>query len=481
MKRPLRSIDHHGRLTEGFAAIRYELGVPDGFSAEVEQAARDATTSALPAGTGHSRAGVDPVDLTAVAFVTIDPPTSTDLDQAVFINAHRRGFSVLYAIADPSSFVGPGGPIDQEAHARGLTRYSPDMRTPLYPTSISEGAASLLAGATRPANVWTLELDSHGALLEASVQRAMVRSVEKLSYAEAQRRIDSGDGSPTLMALRDVGELRLDIERERGGVSLSLPAQAVADVDGHYELVYDESLPVENWNAQISLLTGMAAAQLMVEAKIGLLRTLPDPDEHTLDEIRLSALSLGIPWPESMNYADRVRDLRPDSPRHVALLTSAVRALRGADYVAFDGVVPDDRRHWAIASEYAHVTAPLRRLCDRYTNEIALAICNGQRPPEWVLAELHELPATMGRARRAESQLDRAMVDFVEAALLIDRVGESFAATVTANRRDGRSAIQIADPAITAVVKGTATPGTVVNVELVSANLEQRTVEFRFH
>jgi exoribonuclease R len=87
----------------------------------------------------------------------------------------------------------------------------------------------------------------------------------------------------------------------------------------------------------------------------------------------------------------------------------------------------------------------------------------------------------MGRARRAESQLDRAMVDFVEAALLIDRVGESFAATVTANRRDGRSAIQIADPAITAVVKGTATPGTVVNVELVSANLEQRTVEFRFH
>ena len=149
--------------------------------------------------------------------------------------------------------------------------------------------------------------------------------------------------------------------------------------------------------------------------------------------------------------------------------------------MAFDGVVPDDRRHWAIASEYAHVTAPLRRLCDRYTNEIALAICNGQRPPEWVLAELHELPATMGRARRAESQLDRAMVDFVEAALLIDRVGESFAATVTANRRDGRSAIQIADPAITAVVKGTATPGTVVNVELVSANLEQRTVEFRFH
>ena len=55
------------------------------------------------------------------------------------------------------------------------------------------------------------------------------------------------------------------------------------------------------------------------------------------------------------------------------------RAGDGASYVPFrDGAVP---WHAAMAATYAHATAPLRRLADRYVVRAALAIANGQRVP----------------------------------------------------------------------------------------------------
>lgn len=60
---------------------------------------------------------------------------------------------------------------------------------------------------------------------------------------------------------------------------MSLPgAEQEVHTDGEtYELVMREPLPVEGWNAQISLLTGRAAARLMLDGGIGILRTMPEP------------------------------------------------------------------------------------------------------------------------------------------------------------------------------------------------------------
>ncbi len=476
MKTPAPRLPARSELERGFAEIRADLDIEVGFTAEVEARAAEV---ALEPPTSHARAGAAPVDRTDLELVTIDPPTSTDLDQAVHIEALDDGYLVSYAIADPSTFVAPGDPVDLAAHRRGVTYYSPDTRASLYPAAIGEGVASLLPDVDRPAFLWSMRLDPAGYLMDASVIRAVVRSRAKLSYATAQEHIDAGTGGTTLALLRTVGELRLEREASRGGVSLNLPSQEVEVEDGHYVLRHDDSLRVEDWNAQISLLTGMAAADLMIAARIGVLRTLPDPDPGTLQQIRRAARALGIEWPDDVTYAERIRDIRPDQPRHIALLTAAVRALRGADYVAFDGEVPDERTHWAIAAEYAHVTAPLRRLGDRYTNEIAVAICAGERPPDWVLAELDELPETLRESRRRESRLDRAVVDRVEAVLLAHRVGERFQATVTARRGDRPAPIQIDDPAIAAVVRTSADPGDVIEVELTRVDVEASRLEFR--
>ena len=72
---------------------------------------------------------------------------------------------------------------------------------------------------------------------------------------------------------------------------------------------YEQSLPIEKWNAQISLMTGMAAAQLMIEAGIGLLRTMPAPRRADIAKLRHIASALDIEWPTAMSYPDRIRTL----------------------------------------------------------------------------------------------------------------------------------------------------------------------------
>ena len=80
----------------------------------------------------------------------------------------------------------PGSLLEQEAWKRGTTVYCPDVKAPLYPTSLSEGAASLLPDQTRPAIVFTVGLDGEGERTSARVDRAVVRSTAKLAYGSAE-------------------------------------------------------------------------------------------------------------------------------------------------------------------------------------------------------------------------------------------------------------------------------------------------------
>ena len=459
-------------FAEGLAAIRSELDVPGSFPVAVEAAAE--TAAARGPGAPSPR-----VDRRAVELVTVDPPGSRDLDQAYGAERRGSGYRVHYAIADVAAFVAVGGALDGESRARGVTLYLPDGRAPLYPPVLGEGAASLLPGEDRPAVLWTLDLDQRGVLVDVAVERAVVRSRRQLDYRSVQAAVDDGSAAPALQLLREVGLLREEQERARGGVSLNLPSQAVEhEPDGTFALRYDGPLPAEGWNEQISLLTGMAAADLMLGAGVGLLRTLPPAGAEVFTSLRQSARALGVDWPGDRPYPDFVRGLDPHVPAQAALMTQSARVLRGASYAAFDGPPPDQPLHAAIAAPYAHVTAPLRRLADRFANEIVLAVHAGERPPAWVLDALPTLPEAMDGAHHHQRSLERAVIDFVEAAVLAPRVGEEFAAMVTAAGR-GRATVQVRDPAVLASVDDAGlTPGTEVRLRLDAADLVARTVTF---
>ena len=462
-------------ICEGLQALRTELDVPAAFTPEViaEAEASAAAGPQIPPGS----AATTVADFTDLALVTIDPPDSMDLDQAVHVAKTDDGWRVHYAIADVAAWVAPGGAIDLESQARGFTMYFPDSRSPLHPQAISEDAASLLPDLDRQSLLWTIDLDETGEIINANLERALVRSRAKLSYAAAAQLIEDGD--EMLLALRSVGLLREALEVERDAVSLRLASQEVFATDTGFALRYDESLPIEGWNAQVSLLTGIAAAQIMMDGKVGLLRTLPPPQNRTIRELRQVAKGLDVEWPKSMSYPAMVRSLSPSDPMDAAMISQSARGLRGAGYEAFDGELPEMTQHSAISADYAHVTAPLRRLGDRYANECVLAVLAGVRPPDWVLETLPELPKLLGAARNREGSADRAVFDLVEAALLVDRVQDTFHGLVTSvDEKKNRVRVQLRDPAVVAYADGHTELGTEVLVRLNSVDVQGRKVDF---
>lgn len=447
-------------LRDGFDAIRREAGVPESFPPEVQAEAAEA--AARDAATGER------VDLD---FVTIDPPGSRDLDQALHIERRAGGYRVHYAIADPAAFVSPGGALDGDTRARGTTVYAPDEKVPLHPPVLSEGAASLLPGEWRPAVLWTLDLDAGGELASTEVRRAQVRSTAQHTYEDVPPELEP--------LLREVGELRLALERARGGVRLNVPEQEVVRDGDAWAVRYRVPAPAEDHNAQISLLTGMAAAQLMLDAGIGILRTQPPPEQKSLERLRRQAAALGVDWPAGRSYPEFVRSLDPAQPRHAALMHEAAGVGHGAGYTAFDGEPPsaaEATMHFAIAAPYAHATAPLRRMQDRFVSECCLAAHEGRPVPDWVRAALPSLPDAMTAADRRAHAVERGVVDLVEAAVLSGREGETFDAVAI---DDGL--ITLRDPAVRAKIDaGDAgpEPGSEVTVRLDRADPASRTVTF---
>ena len=450
-------------LKPTFEAIRARHGVAENYpDAVISEAQAVATVQGELAHVTGARA-----DRTDLNLVTIDPEGSLDLDQAIAVEAQSDGWLVHYAIADVAAHVAPGGAIDRDTWTRGETVYCPDIRVGLHPPLMSEGFASLLPGQRTKAALWTISVGADGELGEANVARAWVMSRYKYSYDQLQNATPT-EAKSLVTTMKALGDARRKHVRERGGVTLPKPSQEVVEADGELALVFRAAAGLEDDNAQVSLLTGEAAARIMLDAGVGVLRTMPPAQPKDLERLRRQALALGISWASNQGYADALANLDVGSPKAAAFLTQATRLFRGAAWQPFDVpqlAIPDHRDHGALARPYAHVTAPLRRLVDRYGTEVCLAHCAGVPVPQWVHTALPTLGEAITAGVRTGAAVDRECVDAVETAVLAPHVGDLFDGVGLDDRT-----VQLTDPAVVATCAGAVRVGERQQVRLVSAD-----------
>lgn len=454
----LRDPDHI--LAEGLAAIRAQFKVPAGFPPEVDAAAAEA---ARRAPTAHA-------DRTAVPFVTLDPASSTDLDQAFAIEAAGADLVLHYAIADVAWFVADGDVIDAEAWKRGETTYLPDGKAGLYPRVLAEGAASLLPDGPRPAVIFTTRVAPDGSVRLEGAERAVIRSRAKLAY-------DSVRNDQLPAGFVELAERMAAAEARRGAARVDPPEQEVErDGNGHFTLRLRPLEPSERRNAALSLASNMAVADALYAAGTGLFRVMATPDGKAVARLRHTAKAFGLTWPgdQSLKDYEATRDQR--DPAKAAFMLAIRRAGNGASYVPYQaGVKP---WHAAMAATYAHATAPLRRLADRYVVRAALAVANGQAVPEEVEAAFQKLGPVMARAEARSGQIERAVVDLAEAAVLAGQEGKSFAAMVT-DLGEAGARIQLCDlPVVARTVARSVTPGEKITVRLDRADPVRRELAF---
>ncbi len=458
--------DLDAELADGFAAIVRQHRLPSAFPPEVERAAADVARRPLVPDGGRR-------DARDLEMVTLDPEGATDLDQAFALSSDGDDVVLHYAIADVGFFVDRGGVIEAEAWRRGATIYLPTSKVPQYPTVLSQGAASLLPGCDRPCVLLTVAVAPDGGATLRSAEHALVRSRTQLAYETVR----PSDVSPLLVEL---ARRITAAEDARGASRVEFPDQEVVRdpaAPGGLTLHLRPRLASEDQNAELSLAANLAVAHAMLAARAGLFRVMADPDERAVRMLRRTAQVLGVDWPEGAT----LRQLRTDAddPRHTAFWLAARRAGGGASYAAYDPAVPP--WHSAIAAPYAHATAPLRRLADRYVLDLvcALHLNHGRAPTGDEPVTFAALTPVMATAGSVQAQVDRESVDLVEAVTLRDRVGEVFDATVTDVDRDGVARIQLVTPAVrTKLKRPGAEPGELVRVRLDAADPASRAVRF---
>ena len=451
--------DWSGALEAGLDKIRIEYQVPGPFPEAVEAAAEEAAR----------RRPLEHRDRTDWEFVTLDPASSTDLDQAFHIERSGSDLLLHYAIADVDFFVDHGGPIDTEAWARGETIYLPDGKARLYPAVLSEGAASLLPDGDRPAIVFSVRIEEDGTVCLDGVERSLVRSRAKLGYAT----VTPDDLPPGLAEI----DRRIEAaERARGAARVEPPQQELVEVDGRFELGFRPMSPIENDNASLSLACNMAIGKALLEHKTGLFRVMPEPGKRATKRLHHTARAFDIDWPPGMPLQDFERGLDPNEPREAAMMLAVRRAGERATYAPYkDGETP---WHSAVAATYAHATAPLRRLADRYVCAAALAVANGDAVPPEVEAAFQELPKVMDKADSKAGQVDAAAIDLAEAVALQCDVGKIFEAHVTDVDQRG-TRLQLCDePIVTRVDADGVEPGDAVEVRLVEVDVGRRITRF---
>jgi exoribonuclease R len=318
--------------------------------------------------------------------------------------------------------------------------------------------------------VFTVRVAGDGAVRLDAVERARVRSHGKLAY-DTVSEADLPAGFAELHRRIELAERRREAPR------VEFPEQQIErDGNGHYSLRFRPRLDSEEQNAAMSLATNLAVAEALYAARTGVFRVMDEVDERRTGWLRRFAQAFGLDWPRGVELADFVRELPKQDPRTSAFLLAVRRASGGASYEVYQ---PDKRPwHSAVAATYAHATAPLRRLQDRYVIEAALAIGNGREVPDEIAAAFDALPRAMARGEQRANRVERQALELAEAVVLSGREGDTFPAVVIDEGEQGVD-FQVTEPAVLGRVSARhVDPGDEIRVRVVSVDVENAQVVY---
>jgi ribonuclease R len=448
--------------------------IPDVFPDEVVAAAARVPTALRPEDL------VDRVDLRDRAFLTIDPETARDFDDAVCVEpSPKPGHTRLWvAVADVSHYVRAGQALDREARVRGCSVYLPDRAIPMLPAALSSGICSLNPEVDRLAMVARLEIDAQGGVSDPYFCAAAIRSRARLDYAGVAAALagDLRGGRARyrefLPTLREMEELAGRLRRlrvARGALEFELPeAKVLLDEDDPRrvrDVLQSRADPAVRGAYQIvedfMLAANEAVARHFRERGLDTLWRVHDvPSDERLETLAEMAQAFGLRFEaEDGKTPRKLRDFLaslhgkpPTVERAFHFLT--LRALKQAVYDVVNV------GHFGLAArDYLHFTSPIRRYPDLVVHRLLKHALHsdglpagGQPSPPPERAQLAAAAADSSSNERRAMEAEREVIDLYRAFLMRDRVGEEYDGTVAGVAAFGLF-VQIESPFIEGLVR----------------------------
>jgi exoribonuclease R len=216
-------------------------------------------------------------------------------------------------------------------------------------------------------------------------------------------------------------------------------------------------------------------AAAMKTAGVGLFRVMPEPDTRAENALRRTAATFGIEWLASQSIGAIVGHLDATNPAHQAFAMAARRAGGGASYATY--ATNPEPWHAAMAATYAHATAPMRRLADRFVLRTVKHVVDGESIDSVLSERLDRLPVLMDRQENVAAKLDRGAIDLVEAVTMVDRIGQHFDAVVVDTNERGCT-VQIVEPPVrTRLDAKGLEPGQKIAVSVAAVDVSKRRVD----
>ncbi|GGA60775.1 ribonuclease II [Edaphobacter acidisoli] len=419
-------------IREGF-----HPGFPNGTEEQVQEIRADGHV-AVPGGSLR--------DLRDQVWSSIDNDTSRDLDQIEVAERVKDGIRVRVGIADVSSSVLKGTPIDKHAADQTQTIYTAVKNFPMLPNELSTDLTSLNENEDRAADVVEYLVDAQGVVGESSIYTAVVRNKAQLAYSKVGPWLeDTGGPDPKVAASPDL-QAQLKLQNE---AALALRAERVRQ--GALEFNRTEADPVVIDGAVREIRTAThnratdlieefmiaangVAARKLKDAKRSCLRRVvrtPQRWDRIVELVARHGTKLPA-TPDSGALNAFLQAQRTSDAVHYPDLALAIIKLMGpGEYVLTPGDDPNPLGHFGLAAEdYTHSTAPNRRFPDLVTQRIVKAMLANQ-PPPYSDNELAAIAQQCNMQERAARKVERTMQKRVAAVALADRIGQVFHGVVT--------------------------------------------------
>lgn len=413
---------------------RYQLARDHSEAAEAQAAQSSETTL------GHRR------DLRELLTVTIDGPSSKDLDDALSIlpATPDGAMRVFVSIADVDAFVPEGSAVDREARARATSVYLAGATLPMIPRSLSENALSLLEGQERGALTVELRIDGEGQICSVDIYPSLIRSDARLTYAQVAEFLDRGRAElpapiqGVLRWLRTAAARLKTVRASRGGVRISSEEATIMwDEQEPTSIQARTSTSAHALVERLMVAANEAVAAWLVERGLpGVFRVLSAPETERVQALADFARNFGfepgftkVLTPRGLQAFEnqfRGTDVEP------AISKVLTQVLGPARYT----VMPE--QHFGLgASLYVHFTSPIRRYADLIVHRIIKRYLHGDRDQVAEDPQIESMCShinDMGlRARKAERERFR----MIAARLFKSEIGSTYAGNIVAVRPFG--------------------------------------------
>ncbi len=321
-------------------------------------------------------------DLTNLPIVTIDPATSKDFDDAIYVKKNNDDeYYLCVCIADVSHYVRYKSPLDETAYKRGCSIYLVDRVIPMLPHNLSDDICSLNPNVERLTLTCDMLINKSGKIKSIKVYPSIIKSHRRFSYDEVNDFFNNKsslekDTNEVKAMLKDALELHriLDAEKKRRGyIAFEIPEPIIKLDDKGFPI---DILTRKLGTAQNMIENFMVAANEAVTIYANqkkwpfVYRIHEKPNEEKLKTFSIEAKKLNfrittdIEDIESIDIAKWIEDNK-DNKNMDLINLMLLRSMAKAKYSI------ENLGHFGLSLEnYTHFTSPIRRYPDLLVHRI---------------------------------------------------------------------------------------------------------------